>query len=144
MENKELRPKVGIGVLVFKEGKVLLGKRKHADGLGHGEYAGTGGHLEHLESFETCAKRETLEEAGIEIENVRFLCLVNVTDYAPKHYVDIGLIADWKSGEPTVMEPTKLESWDFYDMDSIPEPLFGMIPKYIEAYKKGKNYFDSK
>src|SRR4051812_31673361 len=98
--DKELRPKVGIGVLIFKEGKILLGKRKNSNGLGEGEYAGTGGHLEQLETFEDCAKRETLEEAGIEIENVRFLCLVNVREYAPKHYVDIGLVADWKSGEP--------------------------------------------
>ena len=44
--DKELRPKVGIGVLVFKGGKVLLGKRKNKDGLGDGQYAGTGGHLE--------------------------------------------------------------------------------------------------
>jgi ADP-ribose pyrophosphatase YjhB (NUDIX family) len=70
--DKSLRPKVGLGVLIFKEGKVLLGKRKHADGLGDGEYAGTGGHLEYMESIEACAKRETLEECGLEIENVRF------------------------------------------------------------------------
>ncbi|OGZ68766.1 MAG: hypothetical protein A3D44_02100 [Candidatus Staskawiczbacteria bacterium RIFCSPHIGHO2_02_FULL_42_22] len=138
---KELRPKVGIGVIVVKDGKILLGKRKNSHG--DGEYAGTGGHVEYMESFEECAKRETLEEAGIEIENIRFLCLVNVKDYAPKHYVDIGLVADWKSGQPTVLEPDKLEGWDWYDVDNLPSPLFGMIPNYIEAYKTGRHFWDN-
>jgi 8-oxo-dGTP diphosphatase len=141
--DKNLRPKVGLGILIFKDGKVLLGKRKHSDGLGHGEYAGTGGHLEYLESFEECAKRETLEEAGVEIENIRFLCLVNVKEYAPKHYVDIGLVADWKSGEPKVMEPEKLESWNWHDLHNLPGPLFGMIPKYFESYKTGQKFWDA-
>ena len=138
---QELRPKVGIGVLIFKDGKVLLGRRKSSHGTG--EFAGTGGHLEHMESIETCAKRETLEEAGIEIENIRFLCLVNVKQYAPKHYIDIGVIADWKSGEPKAMEPEKLESWNWYDINNIPEPLFGMMPRYFEAYKGNKNFWDN-
>lgn len=132
--------KVGIGLAIFKDGKILLGKRKGTHGAG--EYAGPGGHLEHMESFEDCAKRETLEETGMEITNVRFLCLSNLKRYAPKHYVDIGIIADWKSGEPQVMEPEKLESWGWYDIDHLPEPLFGVEPNYIEAIKTGKNYFD--
>lgn len=138
---EEQKPKVGIGVLIFKDGKVLLGKRKSSHGAG--EFCGTGGHFEYMESFEGCAKRETLEEAGIEIENIQFLCLNNVKEYAPKHYVDIGLTADWKSGEPKVMEPEKLESWNWYDINNLPEPLFSMMPHYFEAYKTKKNYFDA-
>src|SRR3989344_6748566 len=141
--DKNLRPKVGLGILIFKEGKVLLGKRIHNGGLGHGEYAGSGGHLEYMESIELCAKRETLEEAGIEIKNIRFLCVVNVKEYAPKHYLDIGLVAEWVSGEPKVMEPDKLERWDWYDLHNLPEPLFGMVPKYFESYKTGVKYWDN-
>jgi 8-oxo-dGTP diphosphatase len=137
---EQLRPKVGVGVLILKDGKILLGKRKGAHGSG--EYAGPGGHLEHLESFEACAKRETLEETGMEIENIRFLCLSNLTKYAPKHYVDIGVVADWKSGEPQIMEPEKVEGWAWYGMDALPEPLFGVEPNYIESVKTGRKYFD--
>ncbi|KKP41437.1 MAG: NUDIX hydrolase [Parcubacteria group bacterium GW2011_GWA2_33_14] len=141
MENSnEQRPRVGVGILIFKEGKVLLGKRKNSHG--NGEYAGAGGHLEYMESFEDCARREIKEEVGIEVENIRFLCLVNVKEYAPKHYIDIGLTADYKSGQIKVMEPEKLESWNWYDVNNLPAPLFGMIPKYFEAYTTGKNYFD--
>lgn len=134
------RPKVGIGVMVVKDGKVLLGKRKGAHGAG--EYAWPGGHMEYWESFEDCAKREVMEEAGIEIHNIRFLRLLNLKIYAPKHYVDIGLIADWKEGEPKVVEPEKCEGWGWYDMEGLPQPLFGTISTYIEAYKTGRNYWD--
>jgi 8-oxo-dGTP diphosphatase len=138
---QEQRPKVGIGVMIVKDGKVLLGKRKGAHG--EGEYAWPGGHMEYMESFEDCAKRETMEETGMHIHNVRFLRLMNLKQYAPKHYVDVGLVADWESGEPQIMEPEKIEGWDWYDIDELPQPLFSTIPSYIEAYKTGKNYWDA-
>lgn len=139
--NKENRPKVGIGVMIIKDGKVLLGKRKGSHG--QGEYAWPGGHMEYMESFEECAKREVMEEVGIEIGNIKFLRLLNLKAYAPKHYVDIGLMAQWISGEPKVMEPEKCEGWDWYDMDNLPQPLFGTIESYIEAYKTGRDYWDA-
>ncbi len=113
MENQ--KPKVGIGVMIFKDGKVLLGKRKGSHG--DGEYSFPGGHLEYMESFENCARRETMEEAGIVLKNVRFQFLGNTKEYAPKHYVQIGLIADWENGEPKVLEPDKREEWNWYDLD---------------------------
>ena len=105
MADRGLGPLVGIGVLVVKDGKVLLGKRKNAHGAG--EYASPGGHLEHLESFAACAVREVREECGIEIGPVRFLRVLEVMRYAPKHYVDIAVVADWVSGEPQTLEPDK-------------------------------------
>src|SRR6185369_16550479 len=116
------KPEVGIGVLIFKDGKILLGKRKskHANGV----FAPPGGKLEFMESFEDCAKREVREEAGIEITNLRFICLRNSKEYTPKHWVNIGLAADWLSGEPTVMEPEKSGEWKWYALDALPEPLF--------------------
>ncbi len=127
--------------MIIKDGKVLLGKRKGSHGAG--EYAWPGGHMEYMESFEGCAKREVQEETGMEIDNIRFLRLLNLKDYAPKHYVDIGLVADWKSGEAQIMEPDKIENWAWYEMDKLPEPLFGTIPTYFEAYKTGKNFWDA-
>lgn len=138
---EDFRPKVGVGVMILRNGKVLLGKRKGAHGAG--EYAFPGGHLEHLESIEGCARREVLEETGMEIAEVRFLRLSNLTTYAPKHYVDIGLITDWKAGEPEIKEPDKIEGWSWYDLDSLPAPLFSTIPSYIEAYRTGRNFWDT-
>ncbi len=127
--------------MIVKDGKVLLGKRKGSHGAG--EYAWPGGHMEYMESFEACAKRETMEETGMSIHNIRFLRLMNLKEYSPKHYVDIGLVADWERGEPKIMEPEKIEGWDWYDMDDLPQPLFSTIPSYIEAYKTGKNFWDA-
>ena len=54
--------KVGVGVFIVRNGKVLLGKRKgsHGEGL----WALPGGHVEEYEDYwETCA-REVEEEVG--------------------------------------------------------------------------------
>lgn len=102
-----------------------------------------GGHMEYMESFETCAKREVKEETDIEIKNIRFLRLLNLKDYPPKHYVDIGLLAEWKSGNPKVMEPEKAESWGWYEIDKLTKPLFSTLPAYFEALITGKNFFDN-
>jgi len=134
------KPKVGIGVMIFKDGKVLLGKRRGSHG--EGEYAFPGGHLEYMESFEDCAKREVKEECGIYIKNIRFQFLANLTKYAPKHYAHIGLLADWDNGEPEVLETEKSESWDWYEINNLPYPIFETAKIAIESYKTGKNYFD--
>lgn len=135
------KPKVGIGIMIFKDGKVLLGKRKGSHGKG--EYAFPGGHLEYGESFENCAIRETKEEAGIEIDNVRFQFIANVKKYTGNHYVHIGLIADWKSGEPKILEPERSESWGWYPLENLPHPLFEFCKLASESYKTKQNYFDS-
>lgn len=141
MTGEHLYPKVGIGVMVWKDNKVLLGKRKNSHGAG--QYAWPGGHLEYMESFADCAKREVKEEAGIDIENVQFMRLMNLKTYAPKHYVDIGLKAEWKKGEPQVLEPDKFENWGWYSLDQLPHPLFDTIATYLEAYTTGRMYWDA-
>ena len=135
------KPKIGVGVMTLKDGKVLLGRRKGSHG--EGEYAFPGGHLEYMESFENCARREVLEECGIEIENIRFQLLSNVTKYAPKHYIHIGLIADWKSGEPQLLEPEKSESWGWYALDDLPEPIFEMCRQGLECLASKEMYLDA-
>lgn len=137
----EERPQVGVGVIVIRDNTLLLGRRKSAHGRGH--YSSGGGHLEYMEGFETAVRRELKEETGLEIGELDFLCLINLKEYAPKHYVDIGFVAKWQGGEPMVAEPDKFESWDWYPLDRLPEPLFGAIPYYLEAYRTGKSYFDA-
>ena len=139
--NKDNRPKVGLGVMVLKDGKVLMGERKSAHGAG--EWAWPGGHLEYMESFEECAKREVREETGVEVKNIRFLRLYNLKEYAPKHYCDLGFVAEWQSGEPAVLEPEKCGRWEWFDMEKLPSPLFATVPSFIEAYKTGRNFFDA-
>lgn len=138
---EEQKTKVGLGVMIFKDGKVLISKRKSSHGAG--EYSFPGGHLEYMESFEDCARRETLEESGIQIKNIRFLHIGNILHYAPKHYVNVALLADWESGEPQVLEPDKFEGWGWYDLDNLPSPMFRQSSLAVESYKTGKNYHDA-
>lgn len=137
----DLRPKVGLGVMVFKGDKILFMKRRGS--ISAGEYALPGGHIEHLESFEECTKREVLEECGVEIEDVRFAYVANITEYAPKHYVQIGMIARWKSGEPKNMEPEKADEVGWYDINALPQPIAAMSRVALEMYKQKSIYRDA-
>lgn len=95
MEN---RPKVGLGVIVKKDGKVLFGKRKNAHG--DGSWCMPGGHLEFNESWEECAARETMEETGLKIKNIRFVTATNDIFFVEeKHYITIYMVADYESGD---------------------------------------------
>jgi 8-oxo-dGTP diphosphatase len=135
------RPLVGIAVLVMKEGKLLLCRRKSSHG--ENEYASPGGHLEHMESFAACAAREVMEETGMEIGPIRFLRVLNTMQYAPKHYIDVAFAAEWKSGEPEVREPDKVEGWAWYDLAALPSPLFGTVPTAIEALRGERVCWDA-
>ncbi len=138
----KLTPKAGVGVMILKDGKVLITKRKSSHGAG--QYAFPGGHLEYMESFEECAIRETREECGIEIKNIQFQFLANLKKYAPKHYVHIGLIAEWASGEAQTLEPEKSEDWVWYDVDKLPQgEYFETCTVAFDAFKNNKNYYPS-
>jgi len=117
------RPKVGVGVLVVKNGRVLFGKRKNAHG--EGSWCFPGGHLERGESVEDCAIREVLEETGLSIKNLRFGPYTNdIFKKEDKHYVTLFITADYDSGELKLMEPEKCERWDWFDWEELPRPLF--------------------
>ena len=138
---EKLYPKIGIGVMIWKDGKVLLGKRKGSHGAG--AYCFPGGALEYGETLEECARREVREETGIEISNIRFNVISDELEHMPKHYVNVMFVADWASGEVRLMEPEKSESWEWYDPKHLPEPLFPKTEGAFKAYKEGIHYFDS-
>ena len=143
--NKDLKEKVikaGVGVLIFKNGKILLHKRFGAHGTG--EYASPGGHSEFGESITDCAKRETMEETGIKIKNIKFLCYMNLTHYAGKHYAHVNVVADWSNGREKNMEPHVGGDWDWYNLDNLPKPRFATLDNAVLAYKTGKHFFDSR
>ena len=120
---EQKRPKVGVGVIVIKDGKVLLGKRKGSHGKGSWSFPG--GHLEFNESLEDCARRETMEETGINIKNIRKATYTNdIFLNEGKHYITCFVKADYDSGEVKLMEPDKCEEWGWFEWDKLPEPRF--------------------
>ncbi len=117
------RPKVGVGVCVVKDGKVLLGQRLNAHG--EGSWSFPGGHLEFGESWEECARREVLEETGLRIRHPKFVQLTNdVFLKENKHYITIYIQAKWHSGQPQVLEPDRMVKWQWFAWDELPSPLF--------------------
>lgn len=124
------RLKVGVGVAVIKNNKVLLGKRIGSHG--EGTWAFPGGHLELGESIEDCAKREVLEETGITITNLKRLSFTNDIFGTEKHYVTLYIAADYENGEVKIREPEKCQQWDWFDWDKLPQPRFLGLQHLLE------------
>lgn len=123
-------PKVGVGVILLQQNKVLLGQRIGAHGANTWSFPG--GHLEFNESWADCAIRETKEETGLEIEQVQFAAVTN--DLFPlerRHYVTIFMISRHIQGQPVVMEPHKCMRWDWFSWHELPTPLFIPVQNLI-------------
>lgn len=127
------RPKVGIGAIVLNsQGKVLLGRRKNAHG--EGSWAFPGGHLEAGESFAGCARREVMEETGLEVAEFRCVGVTNdIFAENDKHYVTIFMMGKSGQGEPEIREPHKCEGWGWFSFDSLPRPLFLTIENLLAS-----------
>ena len=133
--------KIGVGILIFKDGKVLLTKRK-GKLLGLGTYGSVGGHVEYGEAPTEALKREAREELGIKLGNLKFLHCYSAMMYG-KHYIDIMFTGEIISGEPKVLEPDKIESVGWYDPKNLPAPLFDPVRISFEAYNNGQQYFEA-
>ncbi len=121
--NEKTRPYIGVAVIVIRDGRVLLGKRKNAHGAGTWQFPG--GHLEFGESIEDCAKRELFEETGLTIGRLRRGPYTNdIFTAEDKHYVTLFVIADETDGDPTVREPNKCERWEWFRWSKMPTPHF--------------------
>lgn len=132
MEEKQ-RPKVGVGVIVIKNNKVLLGLRKGSHAAG--TWAFPGGHLEMWESLKNCALRELEEEAGIKTELIDEHSVAATNDFFEtdnKHYITLYLRAKYLEGEPKILEPEKCEKWEWFSWDSLPENSFIGIKNLIK------------
>jgi 8-oxo-dGTP diphosphatase len=116
-------PRVGVGVLVWHDGKVLLGRRRGAHGAASWSFPG--GHLELGESWEACALREVHEETGLDVHSLDFAAVTNdVFADEGKHYVTIFMQAQAHSNAAELREPDKCEGWAWFAWSDLPSPLF--------------------
>ncbi|RMJ28771.1 Nudix domain-containing protein [Aspergillus sp. HF37] len=85
-----------------------------------GTWALPGGHLEHGESFDSCARREVAEETGLDVADVRFLTATNSVMSEGKHYVTI-FMGGMAAGDEVarVMEPEKCAGWELVSWESV-------------------------
>ena len=129
----------GVGVLLLKDGKVLLGKRNEdpekADSELHGEATWTmpGGKIEFGESFEEAARREVLEETGIILRAASVTC-VNTDKTESAHFVTVGMVSEDFVGEARIMEPDEITEWGWFAMDRLPDPIFLPSRNVLDCY----------
>jgi len=138
--------KVGVGVMILKDNKVLLGHRHYdpqkADSELHGEGTWTmpGGKLEYKEDPKDCAQREVFEETGIKI-NKEKIKIISVTSdiVADAHFITIGFLCKNFEGEPKVMEPDEITEWRWFDLNNSPNPIFFPSEKILKSFLRDKN-----
>lgn len=138
MAEQAPRPQVGVGVIFVRNGRVFLAKRHGA----HGEdtWASAGGHLENGETLEECARREAMEELGVTVGEMQFLCVSNIIAY-DKHYVDIEFVGDIGDQEPILAEPEAFSESGWFSLDDLPAPMFHAMRYALNSYGTGQHYF---
>lgn len=125
-----MRPAIGVGVLVWHEKQLLLGKRINQHGENCWQFPG--GHLEPGESVTQCAHREVLEETGLSTKFFRHLGFTDRAFAAGQHqYITLLVSCEYESGEAQILEPDKCEGWFWFDYKHLPSPLFEPISIFI-------------
>jgi len=120
----------GVGVLVERDGRLLLGRRLAPHG--YGTWSCPGGKLEPGETPVACAVRELYEETGLEARGGRVVA-ETVDGFRDSrtvfrtHFVSMAGV----SGHPHRREPAKVEGWSWHPWESLPEPLFAPVASML-------------
>ncbi len=109
-----VRPILGVSVLVFKEGKILLVRRGREPR--QGRWSLPGGVVELGETVRDAARREIREECQIEIEIEKTIDILDKIFRDPQgrvqyHYVLIALRARPRSGELRAASDVEAAEW---------------------------------
>jgi 8-oxo-dGTP diphosphatase len=116
------RERVGVGVIVVRDGTVLFGLRRGAHGAGSWSFPG--GHVDEGERLEATALRELEEETGLRAPNPRGVGESDDIFSQGLRYRTHFVQVDWIGGEPAVREPDSCDRWGWFAWDDAPEPLF--------------------
>lgn len=134
----EKQIRVGIGVLILREGRILLGHRVGRDTGGiyePGSWCLPGGKQEYGETVLEGAAREVEEETSLLIRGAEIFGAAD--DIAPdRHFVTLWVVAKDCEGTARVTEPDKQDEWRWFAPDELPERLYGPSKKFIRAYFK--------
>ena len=105
-----VRPHIGVGILLIRDNKLLLVKRKYDPDAGY--WSIPGGHLDLGERVEEAAEREAFEETGFKVKVSSLAGIINKIMYDKKgkieyHYVLLNYFVDQIEGDPN--QPPKAQ-----------------------------------
>lgn len=108
------RPVVGVGAVVWRDGRVLLVRRGRPPRLG--QWSLPGGGQELGETVEEAARREVREETGLELARVDLLTVVDLVERTEDgrvryHYTLVDVDADAADGEPVAASDAAAVAW---------------------------------
>ncbi len=113
MDTSPTAPVVGVGAVVWKDGRLLLIRRGRPPR--QGSWSLPGGRQELGETVQQTALREVLEETGV---TIRILDLAAVVDLIHReggllqyHYTVIDFVAEWTGGEAVAGDDAEAVRW---------------------------------
>jgi 8-oxo-dGTP diphosphatase len=127
---------VGVGVIVGRDGRVLMVQRRQR---GAGTWSFPGGYLDFGETPEACAIRETCEETGVVIADPVFLAITNDVIDDERHNVTLWFEARETEGDPHVNAPEELAAVDWFPWDALPQPLFASTRNFVRGLTYPEN-----
>lgn len=133
VERPPERPVVGVGVVVWKDGEVLLIRRGKSPM--RGRWSLPGGRQELGETVREAAVREVREETGLEIRLGELLDVVDTirrddSGAVTLQYTLVDFDADWTAGEPAAASDAEHAEWA--DPDALaPYNLWGETLRII-------------
>jgi 8-oxo-dGTP diphosphatase len=132
VDDQQKRITVRVAVLVKNGDSILLEKR--ANVLGKGTWAPPIGHLDFGETFEQTALRELQEEAGLEVEELKFRLVTNdVFEEENEQCIFIWMEAKYVSGELRVKAPEEESEIGWFLWNDLPQPLFQPMQHLLEG-----------
>ncbi len=108
------RPYVGVGVVIWRGGRVLLVRRGRPPR--QGEWSIPGGAQELGETVFEAARREVAEEVGLDVEVTELLTVVDSIQKDDEgrvryHYTLVDVLAEWREGEARAGDDVAEVTW---------------------------------
>jgi 8-oxo-dGTP diphosphatase len=125
------RPSVGVAILIVRNNRLLLVRRRNVHGTG--TWSTPGGHLEYGETPEQCAAREAKEEIGLNVVNIRFQAITNdIFEAEGKHYITLWMEGEAPGGEPVICAEYEIAEMGWFDWAALPAPLFLPFSNFLK------------